>query len=138
MAPDVPSPSQVDAVQASHERCRQHEAFLPNFYQTFLASDPAISPMFQGTDFDRQRRLLQHALGLLLSFARRANPHLLERIAVRHGPGDLNIPADLYPRFVDALLEAVARHDPEYTPELAAAWRATLAPGIAYMEHYGR
>lgn len=128
----------VEAAQASYERCRHSEAFLADFYEAFLGSDPAIRPLFAHTDFDRQRRLLQHAMGLLFSFARRPNPNLLERIATRHGPAEMDIPAHYYPRFMDALLLAVQKHDPEATPTVAEAWRAALAPGIRYMERYGR
>lgn len=138
MAAESPAQEQLDAAQASYERCRLSETFLADFYEAFLGSDPAIPPLFAHTDFDRQRRLLQHALGLLFSFARRPNPNLLERIATRHGPAEMNIPADHYPRFLDALLLAVQKHDPEATPAVAEAWRAALAPGIRYMARFGR
>lgn len=138
MAGPAPTPAQLDLAQASYERCRRSEGFLADFYKDFLARDPAIPPLFARTDFDRQQRLLQHALGLLMSFARRPNPHLLERIATRHGPGDLDIPAGHYPLFVDALVSAVRRHDGEFAPAVEEAWRSALAPGIRYMGQFGR
>ncbi|MDH4130538.1 MAG: globin [Gemmatimonadota bacterium] len=138
MAGLAPTPGQVDLAQASYERCRLSDAFMTDFYEAFLASDPRIPPLFAKTDFDRQKRLLQHALGLLMSFARRPNPNLLERIAARHGPADLNIPPELYPLFVGAVLVTVRKHDPQFSDETREAWEAALAPGVSYMERFGR
>lgn len=132
------SARQLDLAQRSYERCQRAPEFFRTFYDRLLASDPAIPPLFAETAFPRQHKLLQHGLGLLLSYARRANPHLLERIAERHGPGDLNIPAVMYPLFVDALLEAVRIHDPDCDAAVEEAWRASLAPGIKFMQTYGR
>ena len=111
---------------------------MADFYKAFLASDPAIPVLFAQTDFNRQQRLLQHALGLLMSFARRPNPHLLERIAARHGPAELNIQPEQYPLFMGAILAAVRTHDPDCSPEIEEAWQAALGPGIDYMERYDR
>jgi len=138
MAGLAPTPGQVDLAQASYDRCRPSEAFMTDFYEAFLASDPTIPPLFAQTDFSRQKRLLQHALGLLMSFARRPNPNLLERIAERHGPADLNIPLEHYPLWVKAVLVAVQKHDPQFSDEISEAWKAALAPGIRYMEQFGR
>ncbi len=138
MAGLAPTPGQVELARASYDRCRQSEAFLTDFYKVFLASDPSLPRLFALTDFTRQHRVLQHALGLLLSFASRPNPHILERLAERHGPKDLNIPPEHYPLFVSALLSAVRQHDPKFTEELAEAWKASVAPGIRYMEQFGR
>jgi hemoglobin-like flavoprotein len=138
MTDPAPTPQQVDLARASYERCLREEDFFRTFYERFLASDPAIAPMFADTKFERQHRLLQHGLGLLLSYAGRPNPHLLERIAERHGPSDMNVPASQYPLFLGSLLQAVRRHDPQCTPEVEAAWTAALAPGVRYLEQYGR
>ena len=94
--------------------------------------------MFANTRFDRQNRLLQHGLGLLLSYARRPNPSLLERIAERHGPADLNISEGLYPLFLESLIETVRLYDPEFTHAVEHAWRASLAPGVTFMQRFRR
>ncbi len=138
MTSPAPTPQQVDLARASYERCLHEEDFFRTFYERFLASDPAIAPMFANTKFERQHKLLQHGLGLLLSYAGRPNPHLLERIAERHGPGDMNVAAGQYTLFLNSLIEAVRRHDPECTPETEQAWSAALAPGVAYLERFGR
>ena len=125
------SESQVLVAEASYRRCAENGAFYITFYKHLLASNPRIPPMFARTEFERQHKLLKHALGLLIIYAKRANPTLLDRIADRHmeiGVGD-----DLYPFFVESLVQTVAQHDPEYTPLVGDAWRAALQPGLDYM-----
>ena len=123
--------SRVQLAEASYHRCAESGAFYSTFYDHLLASDPRIPPMFAATEFARQHQLLKHALGLLIIYAKRANPALLERIAARHQ--EVGVLNELYPFFVESLVLTVAEHDPEYTPEVAEAWRATLAPAIAFI-----
>jgi len=122
----------VQVAEESYRRCSQ-EAFFRAFYQRLLASHPAIAPKFAKTDFERQNKLLQHGIGLLMIFAKRQNPALLERIAVRHGPKDLDIAPAFYPFFVDSLIATVKEFDPQASPEVEQAWRLAMAPGVAFM-----
>ncbi len=138
MTAPAPTPQQIELARASYERCLRHDDFFRSFYERFLASDPAIAPQFANTRFERQHKLLQHGLGLLLSYAGRPNPHLLERIAERHGPSDMNVPSSQYAMFLDSLLHAVRLHDPECTAETEEAWRMAMLPGVEYLEHFGR
>jgi hemoglobin-like flavoprotein len=124
----------VQIAESSFHRCGDSPAFYAALYENLLASDPRIPPMFARTEFPRQHRLLKHALGLLIVYAKRPNPALLERIALRHARTGADVPPDFYPYFEAALEHALADHDPEFTPAVAAAWRAVLAPGIAYMQ----
>ncbi len=127
-------PKQVELVEASYQRCAERPEFYATFYESFLASDARVPPMFAGTKFERQNRLLRHALGLLIIYAKRENPALLERIAVRHNRHGVGAPPELYGKFIDALVDALERHDPGFTPELGEAWRRVMAPGVAYMQ----
>lgn len=124
----------VQIAEASYRRCAEQPAFYRTFYDRLLATDPAIPPKFEKTDFERQGKLLKHALGLLLSYAKRPNPILLERIALRHTRSGVDVPPEQYRHFLDALEQALAKHDPQYRPDVGSAWRAALAPGIAYMQ----
>lgn len=128
-----PAAEQVQVAEESYRRC-QGEPFFQAFYRRLLAAEPSIPGKFAGTDFDRQNKLLQHGFGLLFIFAKRPNPMLLDRIAERHGPADLDVRPSLYPHFVEALVASVAEHDPSYDAEVGAAWRAAVAPGIAFMQ----
>ncbi len=129
---------ELDLAQASYSRCLEAPNFFRAFYDRFLASDPAIPPYFADTSFERQDRLLQHGISLLLIYARRPNPALLERITERHGPRDLDIPARLYPLFLQSFLATVTEFDPGYSAEVEAAWRSALAPGFAIVSGSAR
>lgn len=127
------SAQQVELATASYARCQKAPEFFRAFYNRFLASDPTVPPYFATTRFDKQEKLLQHGLSMLLIFARRANPHLLNRLVERHGPGDLNIPARLFPVFLESLLTTVKEFDSACDPAVLEAWRSALRPGIALM-----
>ncbi len=125
------------AARASFERIAALQNFFPEFYQRFFAKCPEAQPMFAKTNFEHQHRLLKHAISLLLIFPGHATgrePNLLTRVAERHGRSDLGIPPDMYAPFVEALIDNVRHFDPEFTPELEAAWRATIARGVEYMK----
>jgi hemoglobin-like flavoprotein len=126
----------VALVRSSYERCLANASeFFPAFYRNFFRHCPAAEPMFARTDFPRQHKLLRHAIGLLFSYAAHpeSGPAMLQRVAERHGPGELDIPAVHYAPFVDALVETVSQFDPVFTPAIEAAWRAAVAPGIDFM-----
>jgi len=125
---------QVELASASYNRCQKAPEFFRAFYNRFLASDPAIPPYFATTSFDKQEKLLQHGLSMLIIHARRSNPHLLTRLVERHGPGGLNIPARLYPVFLESLLTTVKEFDSSCDEAVLEAWRVTLAPGVALMQ----
>lgn len=131
-ASGVVPPETVQIAEDSYHRCAQ-EAFFHAFYERLLASDETVRQKFARTDFAKQNKLLQHGIGLLLIFGKRRNPSLIERIAVRHGPTDLNVPPALYPFFVESLIETVKQFDAEYSPAVDQAWRQALKPGIDFM-----
>ena len=120
--------------QHSYSRCLRSPDFFTDFYDRLLASDPAVPPMFASTEFPKQHKLLQHGLGLLLSYANRPDDTLLERIAARHSAGGVNVLPDMYPLFVDALVDTVREHDVRFDEEVEAAWREAVRPGIEFMQ----
>jgi hemoglobin-like flavoprotein len=122
--------------RASYDRCCQAPDFFLCFYRNFFVRRPDVEPMFAHTDFQKQHRLLRHAIGLLLAFPATPSegPLLLQRVAARHGRDDLKIPADMYADWVDSLLTTVEEHDDEFSPAVGEAWRTTIAPGIAFMQ----
>ncbi len=125
---------QLKLVEESYARCCESAGFLDTFYQHLLESSPAIPPMFSQTDFERQHKVLQHGLGILLIYAKRRNPALLQRIADRHGRKDVNVDPSLYEFFVESLVTAVREHDSKASPDIEAAWQAAVAPGIEFMK----
>jgi len=126
----------LETARASYDRCCQTRGFPEGFYTHFFSRCAAAEPMFAHTDFTRQVKLLRHAIGSLLIFPKhgKSEPNLLTRVADRHGRGDLAVDPALYPQFVDALIDTVRDHDVQFGPAIERAWRATVAPGIAYMQ----
>jgi hemoglobin-like flavoprotein len=129
----VDQPAYVVA-QHSYSRCLRTPEFFASVYERLLSSDPVIPPMFAGTEFPRQHKLLQHGLGLLLSYAKKPDQELLARIAATHSRHATNVPPKLYERFAESLIGAIKEHDPRFSEEIDAAWREALRPGIEYMQ----
>src|SRR3990172_1881595 len=131
---DAP-PAYVAVAKDSYGRCCAAPDFFACFYRNFFLACPAAKPLFAKTDFQRQHKLLQHAIGLLLVFPLHtpAAQSLLNRVADRHSRRDLGIEPGMYPAFVDSLIRTAGEHDPEFTADTEHAWRQTVAPGVAYM-----
>jgi len=122
--------------RASYDRCAQAPRFVDDFYASLFEVLPQARARFAETDFDRQRKLLRHAIGLLLTFPaeREGEPNILSRLAERHSRKDLAIEPSSYGPFLESLIETVKRHDPACTPTVERAWRTTVAKGFAYMQ----
>jgi hemoglobin-like flavoprotein len=133
----VPAQAQVDAFRASLKRCLGKPEFLRQFYELFMESSPEVREKFRDTDFPRQTRILADSLYMMAVAAQLEHDSAawgeMERLARRHDRNDLDIRPGLYDLWLDCLLRAVARHDPEYSREIETAWRETLAVGIEYL-----
>ena len=90
--------------------------------------------MFEETAFPRQHKLLQHGIGLLLSYARNPDDALLERIAARHSAQGIDVPPEMYEHFVSSLMTAVQETDPRFDGEVEAAWQEAVEPGLTFMK----
>jgi hemoglobin-like flavoprotein len=126
----------VATARESYQRCCQSPGFPECFYRNLFMVAPHVETRFANTDFERQHRLLQHAIGLLLSFPTQpaTEPTILRRVADRHKAADLDVPPDWYADFVEALIQTVSERDDQHSDDVTAAWRATVAPGIEYMK----
>lgn len=126
----------IEVAKASYRRCKVANGFFEAFYREFFRVCPSVEPMFAGTDFERQHRLLKHALGLLLNYPsqRKSDPPILERLAVRHGRTDLDVDPSLYDSFLEALITTIGKFDLKYSAEVGDAWRKAVAPGMEYMK----
>jgi hemoglobin-like flavoprotein len=120
--------------QQSYSRCLRSPDFLPRFYEHLLASDPSIPPMFERTEFPRQYKLLQHALGLLLSYGNKPDDMLLERIAAKHSVEAIDVAPPLYALFVDSLLRTIREFDESCNGDIEGAWQEALRPGLDFMK----
>jgi hypothetical protein len=128
---------QVDLFVASLKRCLAEPEFLLNFYGLFMDSSEEIRRKFAHTDFQRQTQVLAESLWVIsvVVQAPKASPAWgdLPRLAARHSRNDLDIPPGLYDQWLDCLVATARKHDREFSPEIEAAWRNTLAVGIEYM-----
>jgi hemoglobin-like flavoprotein len=133
----VPAPAEIDAFRASLNRCLAKPEFLRDFYEIFMESSPEVREKFKNTDFPRQTRVLADSLYMMAVAAqleRNAGAWAeMDRLAGRHDRTGLDIRPGLYDLWLDCLLRAAARHDPEYSREIETAWRDTLSVGIEYL-----
>lgn len=120
----------TDRVFQSYGRCCKNELFFVDFYDCFMGSSPEIRSMFVDTDMKQQRHLLRNGIMQLILHARGMPETKLRALGQSHSRSGYNIRPDMYGVWLDALLETVRRHDPEYNDELAVAWRRALLPGI--------
>jgi hemoglobin-like flavoprotein len=124
--------SAFNLVAASYQRARATGELFDTFYRLFLAKSPEIPAMFARTDFPHQKLMLRESLLEMLTFSRSgAGRDEIERLAARHR--DLKVQPRHYELWLDALCEALAQHDPAFTPQLAQLWRDSMWPGIEIM-----
>jgi hypothetical protein len=88
------------AAKASYDRCGAAEHFFEDFYHNFFVRCPQAKPLFAHTDFERQKKLLRHAFGLLLIFPNQParEPTILARVAERHSRRELGVDPSMYQR----------------------------------------
>jgi hemoglobin-like flavoprotein len=126
----------LEQVEGSLRRCNADPGFLDRFYERFLSSSPKVREKFVGTDFVRQKRMLQASLQLLLVAAqddgKRPTPYL-DAVAARHGATQMAIGAELYDLWLDSLLATVRETDPGWSPGVEHAWEGVMTVGIAYL-----
>jgi hemoglobin-like flavoprotein len=123
----------IDVIE-SYKRVSREPGFMGRFYERFMASHPDVTARFEGVDMERQRFLVGRSVTMILQHASgvgQVTPQLTET-ARRHGPGDLDIPAHLFDRWIESLIETVAEYDPGFRPELEDAWRRVLRREVAW------
>jgi len=126
----------LEQFEDSLRRCNADPDFLDGFYERFLRSSPKVREKFVGTDFVRQKRMLQASLQLLLVAAqddgKRPTPYL-DEVAARHSASQMAIGAELYDLWLDCLLATAREVDPAWSAELEQAWESVMTIGIAYL-----
>ena len=131
----MPEPTPKDAFLASLERCRSAPGFLSDFYDRFLASDPAIAHKFRFTDMRRQVKMLDDSLSACadaVDGSREGLAHLAE-IAKSHDRFHHDVRPEWYALWLEALIETAAKADPDWSDEVEAVWRDLLSHVIHRM-----
>lgn len=124
---------QANELTASYYRCRRDEHFLDTFYDGFLSKSEAVAQMFAYTDFTIQKLVLRQSLLDMLGFycEMPGTREEIERLGLRHK--DLGVTPEMYTTWLDALCEAIKKHDPSYTPALEKLWREAMLKSIKEM-----
>ena len=121
-----------EQVVASYHRARQTGQLFDTFYQIFLGKSAEIPPMFARTDFPHQKLMLRESLLEMLVFAQTGSGHAgMRRLGDRHR--QLRVKPVHYELWLDALCEALAAHDSEFSTALEQMWRAAMSKGIDAM-----
>jgi hemoglobin-like flavoprotein len=118
---------------ASFYRCRRDGNFIDTFYELFLSKSPEIAQKFAQTDFKVQKLMLRQSLLEMICFARGMSGTREEIERLGHSHRELKIKPDMYSMWLDALCDAIQKHDPEYTPELEQLWRQAMLKSINEM-----
>jgi serine/threonine protein kinase len=122
----------IEEAKASYRRCAQTDRFYETLYNRLFDVMPEIRGMFTGRSMDQQYQVLRDALWLLLSYAEnreQGEPTILSGIARTH----TRFEPLQFDAFRDAVLDAVARHDPAGATGVTA-WRDAIGPGIDYLK----
>jgi hemoglobin-like flavoprotein len=127
----------ADVFRASLKRCLATPDFLHDFYELFMAASGEVRQKFRNTDFPRQTRVLADSLFIMAVASESKDEAIawkeLDRLAERHSRAGLDIRPELYDVWLECLLNAARLHDPPFPPEVEAAWRQALGPGIEHL-----
>jgi hemoglobin-like flavoprotein len=122
----------IDPVIASYHRARQSGHLFDTFYSLFLGKSPEIPPMFARTDFQHQKLMVRESILEMLQFANFGDAYdHVRKLGERHR--QLNVERRHYDLWLDALCEALAKHDPQFSPALEQQWRDAMRKGIEVM-----
>ena len=116
----------------SYHRCEAAGGLFDSFYDIFLSKSPEIPPKFAKTDMERQKQNVMASVLMALRLAT-GDPvarTYIQEIAESHSRERHDIRPELYGLWLDALCEAISRHDPHYTPALEDSWRQAMRPAI--------
>jgi hypothetical protein len=126
-------PDPFSDVHQSFNRCLQRRDFLRRFYRLFTDSHPDIAARFRETDWDKQIHLLRHGISASILYASGGSlgHSELAELHESHGPKGHDIPGWMYDYWLEALVEALAETDPQWSPPLRARWREAMGHAIA-------
>lgn len=125
----------TDEFERSLARCLAGGDFLGAFYERFLSSSDQVRQKFSGTDFGKQKLVLQRSLYLMARASLGVEEGLehLETVARSHSRRHLDIPPSLYALWLEVLVGTAKEFDPEFSSDVERAWFEALRPGIDRM-----
>lgn len=127
----------ADIVFQSYGRSCNKPAFYDTFYNIFMGKSPAVRAMFVHTNMEKQHGLLRGGILWLIMHARGMSDSKIHALGKSHSREHLNVHPSFYAIWLDALMESLSAHDPQFSPELENIWRKTLQPSIdLIISHY--
>lgn len=128
----------IDIFSKSFERAvgnnQNAPKFFERFYAVFTSKSIAIKKRFDAIPPERRNPMVRESLLELMNFyaSGRASGEM-ERLGRLHNQEHANIPPKMYAWWLESLMQTVEEFDPAYTPDVDAAWRIVVTPGIAFM-----
>jgi hemoglobin-like flavoprotein len=124
-----------EQVLASYHRCEDAGGLFDTFYDFFFSKSAEIPPKFDMTEMERQKQdaMASVLMALRLAAGDPVAQTFVEELAESHNRRGHNIRPELYGLWLDALCEAIQKHDPQYTPALEENWRRAMRPAIELM-----
>lgn len=118
----------------SLERCTSRPGFLERFYETLTTTSPEAAEKLRHTDIRKQALMLRASLYMLMLAGKPGAEAHLTRIASIHSRRGRDIRPELHDVWLECLIETVREFDPQFDPQIEAAWRRTLRPGIEFIK----
>lgn len=110
--------------------------FFDYFYWSFINSSPEVEYAFRNTDMDNQKSMLKKSLMYAVNFSACGQDFsYMEAIAKSHSKAEKNIDPKLYDFWLDSMVVAVKKFDPEFNDNIELAWRLALDHAITYMKY---
>ncbi len=127
----IPSdPRETTEFVASLERVSARHEFLDIFYDEFMGQSEEIRALFSSTDIAHLKQKLKGTLRLSATAASsvEGGELYLQHLGRLHHR--LEIGVHLYEQWLDALVLAVSRCDPEYDARIERLWRKFIGYSI--------
>lgn len=118
----------------SLKRCVSDSKFLDRFYVHFLSSSDEVKEKFKNTNMANQKIILKASLYIMETAAGGTIAQGLKNLADSHDRNNLDIKPEFYEFWLNSMVSAVKDIDPQFSPDIEQAWRATMRPGMDYMQ----
>ncbi len=117
----------------SLDRLIAHPGSLERFYERFIGGSERVAKLFEGTDFERQKRALKASLYTAMLAADNNQPAIdqLQQLAQSHH--EMGVEAEHYDFWLNCLLATVRECAGSLDARTERAWRSVLAVAISIM-----
>src|SRR5690554_6373173 len=116
-------------VQCYGRSCNQPPLYL-SCYDIFMGQSADIGAQLFNTRMSAQHGLLRGGIMWLIMHARGMSDSNIRALGKSHSRDQLYFHPSHYALWLDALMETLYKHVPEFNLQLELAWRRTLEPSI--------